>query len=193
MTEKARLENQKHCIDLCRREGWLDAENRQLWPDDPEARAAMGRALFGLSFTNNLDTIFTTWRERALNLEGRTMATPGSIVDLKEKAWGAGLAAMTQEQRDFVLRIIDDVLASIAYSFPIMLDRFDHGKLTINLTPHARDDDDDDDDDETSKPAEAPLPPIQIHPHGFLEMFQEALEWREKFGRGAAIGRPVAG
>jgi hypothetical protein len=176
MTEKERKENQRFCIDCCRREGWMDEQFHLLWPEDAEARAEMGRGLFGLALTNALDSIFINWRERASNPEGRTGATPGSIADRRDQYWRRGLASMTQDQRDFVLRVIDDVLNSMAYHFGIMLDRFDHGDLSLHLT--ALDD------------QREPKFTVQIQPQGALEMFQDVLEWRERFGRGAAIGRP---
>ena len=176
MTEKQRKENQKYYLDCCRREGWLDENNNEIWPEDPEARAEMGRGLFGLALTNALDSFFITWHERASNPEGRSTATLGSLVDRIDQDWRRGLAAMTQEQRDFVLRVIDDVLDGIAYQFAITLDRFDHGDLSVHLT--AVDD------------QHQPKFTVQIQPHGSLEMFQDVLAWRDQFGRGSSIGRP---
>ena len=177
MTEEHRLENQQHCIECCRREGWLDAEGKDLWPDSKEARAEMGRGLFGLAFTNALDSIFITWRERVLNVSGRTGATVGSITERIEHGWGEEFASLTQEQKDLVLRVIDDVLDSAAYKFSIMLDRFDHGDLSIHLTPR--------DNQQQAQPA------VQIQPHGPLEMFQDVLAWNARFGRESEIGRPT--
>src|SRR5262249_42899012 len=133
MTEEQRKENQRYYIDCCRRKGWLDENCKHLWPEDPEARADMGRGLFGLALTNALDSIFINWHERASNPNGRTQATPGSLVDRDDQYWRRGLASMTQEQRDFVLRVIDDVLDFAAYQFSITLDRFDHGDLSVHL------------------------------------------------------------
>ena len=177
MTEEHRLENQRHYLECCRREGWIDAENKHLWLDSKEARADMGRGLFGLAFTNALDSIFIAWRERVLNVSGRTRATAGSITERIEHGWGEEFSSLTEEQKDFVLRVIDDVLDSAAYQFSIMLARFDHGDLSIRLTPR--------DDQQQAQPA------VQIQPHGPLEMFQDVLDWNVRFGRGAKIGRPT--
>ena len=178
MTEKQRRENQKHYLECCRREGWLDKDNNHLWPEDPEARADMGRGLFGLALTNALDSIFLDWNDLIFNPKGRTKATPGSIVDQLDKHWRSGFASMTEEQKDFVVQVIDDLLDSVAYKFAITLDRFDHGNLSLHLT--AVDD------------QQQPKFTVQIQPHGFLEMFQDVLGWRDQFGRGSAIGRPTS-
>jgi hypothetical protein len=57
-----------------------------------------------------------------------------------------------------------------------MLDRFDFGDLSVHFTAV----------DDEHKPKFT----VPIHPHGFLEMFQDVLKWKERFGRGADIGRP---
>jgi hypothetical protein len=177
MTEDQRKENQRYYLECCRREGWLDQENQHLWPEDPEARAAMGRGLFGLAITNTLDSLFITWRERASNPNGRAEATPGSIVDLSDKAWRQGFASMSAEQREFVLRVVDAVLNSAAYRFAMTLDRFDHGNLHLGLTVL----------DSEQKPQFT----VPIHPDKDWEMFQDILAWRDRFGRGPDIGRPA--
>ena len=178
MNEEQRKAHQRHYLECCRQEGWLDEEQNHLWPDDPQARAEMGRGLFGLAFTSGMDSTFQTWEDRASNPEGRTSAVPGSIVDQIDQEWRHGLAAMTQEQRDFVLRIVDDVLNMSAYQFGIMLDRFDHGELSVHLTPSANEG--------------GPEFTVQIQPRGPLEMFQDVYQWREKFGMGTEIGRPAS-
>lgn len=177
MTEESRKESQKHYIECCQRKGWMDKDWNHLWPATAEARSDMGRGLFGLALVSKLDAIFTNWRERAHDVKDRTQATPGSIVDNLEKEWGAGFATMSEEQKAFTLRVVDDVLNSVAHSFCIMLDRFDHGDLDINLTPK-------DEDDE-------PKFTVPIQPHGFLEMFQDQLQWREEFGKRRETSRPA--
>ena len=155
----------------------MDEQCNHLWPEDPEGRAEMGRGLLGLAFTNAFDSIFITWRNRIQNPHGPNdvPVTPGSISDRLERSWRDGLAAMPREQRDFVLRVIDDVLESAAYRFAITLDRFDHGDLSVQLT--AVDD------------HHQPKFTVPIQPHGIFEMFQDVLAWKERFGRGADIGR----
>jgi hypothetical protein len=160
MTEEERKNNQRYYLERCRQEGWLDEQGNHLWPEDTEARSSMGRGLFGLALTNSLDSIFITWRDTIQNPKAKVFAS------------------MTPEQKEAVLRAIDDVLDFAAYEFAITLDRFDHGELSVQLT--------------TVNDHQEPKFTIPIHPHGFLDMFQDVLEWKEKFGRGTDIGRSVS-
>jgi hypothetical protein len=171
MNETLRKEHQRHFIECCKREGWLDKDGTETWPEDSEKRATMGRGLLGLNLVHALDSTFITWQERANNPEKRaaTGATPGSLADRIDQDWRRGFASMTVEQRQFVLRVIDEVLDETAYHFGITLDRFDHGELAVHLTVK----------DEEDQPKFT----TQIQPHGNLEMFQDFLEWKKRFSR----------
>lgn len=86
-----------------------------------------------------------------------------------------GLAELNEDQRQAILREYDALLDFALYQVAITLDQFDHGDLEIR---HGKRD-----DDNTLQG------PVTIQPLGILEMFQEALRWREEFSRGDVIGR----
>lgn len=88
------------------------------------------------------------------------------------------LKSLSHEQRDAVLQEYDKILDSAIYDFAITFDRFDHGVLAIQ---HGKPNDD-----------EELIDPVTIQPGEFLEMFQDALRWKEEYGRGEAIGRKVS-
>jgi hypothetical protein len=88
------------------------------------------------------------------------------------------LKSLTNEQRTAVLREYDEILDFAMYQFSITLDRFDHGILAIQ---HGKPNDE-----------EELIDPVAIHPTGIFEMFQDAVRWKEEYGRGEAIGRKNA-
>ena len=87
------------------------------------------------------------------------------------------MRGMSDEQKSAVLRLVDDVLEMSVYDFTILLDRFDHGALTVDFQAH----------DEEGHPI--PGSECRIHRHGDLETFQDALRWGDEFGLREEIGR----
>lgn len=173
MTEAQRKEHHAYFHKKAIEAGWFDAASEVRWPEDSEARARMARALFGFSLVHGLDAEFLTWRDRAENRASDSRFTPGSTADEVDRYWRDGLATFTEEQRLFLYQVIDDVLDSAAYHFCMTLDRFEMGELRVLHRAEGIDRE------------------VQIHPHGHLEMFQEFLDWQQRFGRGEEIERPT--
>jgi hypothetical protein len=85
------------------------------------------------------------------------------------------LSSLTPDQRAAILHEYDEILDFAMYQISITLDRFDHGILALQ---HGKSND------------EGELrEPVTIQPLGIFEMFQDAVRWKEEFGRGDAIGR----
>ena len=168
MTKEQREENQRYYIQCCQEEGWLDEQCREVWPDDPEARAEMGRGFLGLTFMNRLDSVFLRWSDFAANPSDPPGVTSGG-------RWRPGFAALSPEQREFAMQVIDAVLKDAATAVCRTLDRFEHGELSIHLTTM----------DEQGKPRFN----VQIEPHGVAGMYQDYFAWESRFGRAEDIGR----
>lgn len=83
------------------------------------------------------------------------------------------LRSLSDDQRQSVLREYGDLLDFAMYQFAITLDRFDHGVLSLQ---HGIPNEDNELTD-----------PVTIQPAGFFEMFQDAVRWREEYGRRDAI------
>lgn len=86
-----------------------------------------------------------------------------------------GLAELNDDQHQAILREYDELLDFALYTVSITLDQFEHGDLEIRHGKRG--------DDNTLQD------PVTIQPLGILEMFQEALRWREEFSWGDVIGR----
>ena len=171
MTEDERLRNQQYCFDVLFRNGWMNADGSMRWPSDDEGRATMARALFGMTLTNELDSYFVGWRERA---EGT--AAPTSETPRHGDEWTERLSDLSDDQRQLILEVLDKVLDDVAFRFAMIFDQYDFGELNIQFTAEGEDD-------------EAGGFTVQIHPHGILDMHDEVFGWRERFGRGTDIGR----
>ena len=112
----------------------------------------MARGLLGLAFINRLDGVFLRWSDFATNPSDPPGVTLGG-------KWRPGFAAMTPEQRGFVMQIIDAVLKDAATGFCRTLGKFEHGEFSICLT--GKDEQDD------------PPSSIQIEPHGMIVMYED--------------------
>lgn len=174
MKESTRIWLHERYQAVCHDRGWFEEEEQgRLWSRPEEERADIAREMFGLALTASTDSTFCEARE-ALQAD-ELQATP-SLGEANHV-----LRALSEEQKSAVLRLLDEVLHMSVYDFTILLDRFDHGNLSVDF--QAR--------DEEGEPI--PGSECRIHPHGHLEMFQDALRWREEYGLGQQIGRTEQG
>lgn len=108
-----------------------------------------------------------------------TNAMDATFLEFRNRLDSEGaLSSLNDEQRNAVLREYDEILDFAMYQFSITIDRFDHGVLAIQ---HGLPNDEGELQD-----------PVTIQPSGFFEMFQDAVRWKEEYGRGATIGRKGA-
>ncbi len=85
------------------------------------------------------------------------------------------LSHLSEEQKQFILEEYDSLLDFAVYHFGMLFDRFEHGILEIR---HGKQNED-----------EEMIDPVVIQPNGIFEMFQDAVRWKEEYGRGKTIGR----
>lgn len=170
MKEKARLDSQRRYLGICRERGWLSEENKELWPDDDDARIEMARSLFGLTLVTATDNLFADFRERI----GATDCNAGSDVEAAFKK----LHSLDENQKAAILNLLDEFLDSAVHIGMLCLDRFDHGFIKLQIVPSDAGDCE-------------PIPDseIDIISDHHNELFQDALQWKNDFSRGTRIGR----
>ncbi len=171
MDERTRLRFQAHRLEICRKRGWIDDENRSIIPGDVKARTLRARALFGLELISGSDEVFVEAREA---LKGHGLAATESAESAQEI-----LRQLSDREKCAVLRLVDHVLDLSVNAFMFELERFEFGELSLKH----RDTDDD----------AQPLLWTEVlinAKDSDLEMFQEAHLWKEDFSLGAEIGRP---
>lgn len=171
MNEEFRIRFMKRYQAICRKRGWITDSGEDVWPPTSEERAMIAREMFGLALISDTDGSFYHVKEQ-IGAEAIS-ATPTLKAALET------IGAMNDEQKSAILSLTDDILDFAVYKFSILLDRFDHGFLSLRFQAK---------DNETCEPM--PETEVEINPCGFNEMFQDALRWKEEYSMGAEIGRP---
>lgn len=171
MSEESRLKLQEHYLKICRERGWIAEDGSHQWPSSAEDRAAMARELFGLALISDTDAVFNGVKEQldAVSIDA-AQTLKGALETLRR---------MSEEQKAAILTLVDDILDAAVHRFALELDRFDHGFLSLRFQCM---------DEEEFEPQ--PGSEVEINPFGLLEMFQDALRWKEEFTMGPLIGRP---
>jgi hypothetical protein len=99
-----------------------------------------------------------------------------TFIDFKNRLEeNRNLSNLSKEQKESILEEYDELLDCVVYNLSMLFDRFEHGVLEIR---HGKPNED-----------EELIDPVVIHPHGFLEMIQDSLRWKEEYSRGKNIGR----
>ena len=171
MDERTMQRFQAHVLEICRKRGWIDEENRSIIPADAKARGLRARALFGLELISGSDEVFVEAREELKAQNLAAIQNRDSALEI--------LRQLSDREKCAVLRLLDHVLDLSINAFMFELERFEFGELSLKHQ----------DTDDDAQPL--PWTEVLVNPKDSdLELGQEALLWKEEFSLGAEIGRP---
>ena len=106
-----------------------------LWPDDPSERAALVRSAFGAEVIGALEAILA----EQLQIADGVPPEPGQDNYQNEASRRSVLAAMTEEQRREVRRLLRDACFGTLYWILVKLEHFPSGDVDFTVEPFGPD------------------------------------------------------
>jgi hypothetical protein len=108
-----------------------DANGDIRWPDDPDARAALVRDVFGAKVIGALEAVLS---EQLEVVEGKPPSSPSSDFQI-QAARRRLFAAMTEEQRTEVRRLLKKASFGVLYWILVKLENFPSGNVDFVVKP----------------------------------------------------------